>query len=71
VTTLQAMTSDVYNHIARTHLLTLLHLTNPQGLAFVNLAIRLSLEVQGIRVSFRPFTRSSCEYETFYLLANF
>jgi hypothetical protein len=47
------MTPDVYNHIARTRLLTLLHLTNPQGLAFVNLAIRLSLEVQGIRVSSR------------------
>lgn len=59
------MTSDVYNHIARTRLLTLLRLTNPQGLAFVNLAIRLSLEVQGIRVLFRPFTLSSCEYETF------
>jgi hypothetical protein len=44
VTTLQAMTSDVYNHIARTRLLTLFHLTNPQGLAFMNHAIRLSPE---------------------------
>ncbi len=35
------MISDVYNPIARTRLLTLLHRTNPQGLAFVNLAIRL------------------------------
>jgi hypothetical protein len=65
------MTSDVYNHIARTRLSTLLHLTNPQGLALLNLAIRLSLEVQGIRVSFRQFTLLSCEYEAFYLLTSF
>ena len=41
-------TSDVSNNIARTRLLSLLQLTNPQGLVFTNLAITLSAEVQGI-----------------------
>ena len=38
------MTFDVYNYIARTRLLPLFHLTNPQGLAFMNHAITLSPE---------------------------
>jgi hypothetical protein len=43
-------TADVYNNIARTRRLSLLQLTNSQGLAFANLAIILSTEVQGFEL---------------------
>jgi hypothetical protein len=64
-------TPDVSNNIARTHLLSLLQLTNSQGLALTNLAITLSAEVQGIRVSSQLVTLPGCVYETIYLLVNF
>ncbi len=61
------MTLDVYNNIARTRLLSLLQLTNPQGLALLNLAIILSTEVQGIRALSK--LTSGCEYEEAYIVS--
>jgi hypothetical protein len=63
-------TPDVSSNIARTRLLSLLQLTNPQGLALTNLAITLSAEDQGIPASFQSIVLQGCEYEPVYRLAN-
>jgi hypothetical protein len=47
---------DVYNKVAGTRLLSLLLLTNPQGLVFANLAITLSLEVGAFEFCLNPIS---------------
>jgi hypothetical protein len=54
VTAMHRLTPDGYNNIARTCLLSM-PVTNSQGVGFANLAIILSSEVQGIRVSSNQF----------------